>query len=409
MASALSQVGPGRLQVREGGGAIAVFGLPFLGAGIFITLVSLGLVPLQNGDPMPWFGRPLMLLMGGVFSVVGGTLVFGRTWTTFDATTRTIVMQMGLVVPMSATTYRLDDYTSLVLDFQRGDSDSADQFPISLRARAGKNLRLFSSTQYAEARERAAAIASLLHLDIEDASTDHPVKLSVAQANLSYQHRLRMEHQRDEPVARPMRMRSEITAGNGSVVIVIPAQRRHPALFLFFLIPAAVPIFFVAPLFRFFKQSNTPDGVSWVFLGFLTVAFGVLPVLTGLKAFLRTRLGRTIVTTSTAGIRIEERRVWKTRLIASFDAGDVMDIDYSTSTSLLESARQQMARRPDGQVALNPVVEGVLVAVNTLVDRSAVTVKTRKGLTNFGEGLADDEIRYLYSVVRRAIVHGGMP
>ena len=138
---------------------------------------------------MPWFGRPLMLLMGAIFSVVGGALVFGRTWTTFDANTRTIVMQMGLVVPMSATTYRLDDYTSLVLDFQRGDSDSADQFPISLRARAGKNLRLFSSTQYAEARERAAAIASLLHLDIEDASTDHPVKLSAAQANLSFQHR----------------------------------------------------------------------------------------------------------------------------------------------------------------------------------------------------------------------------
>ena len=165
----------------------------------------------------------------------------------------------------------------------------------------------------------------------------------------------------------------------------------------------------MAPFFRFFKQSNTPDVVSWIFLGFLTVAFGVLPVLTGLKAFLKTRLGRTIVTTSTAGIRVEERRVWKTRLIASFDAADVMDIDYSTSTSLLESARQQVARRPDGQVALNPVVEGVPVTVNTLVDRSAITVKTRKGLTNFGEGLADDEIRYLYSVVRRAIVHGGMP
>ncbi len=266
----LSQVGPGRLEAREGGGCMAAFGVPFLLAGIGVILAVFGGIPLKDAASVPWYARPLMLLMGTVFSLVGGTLVFGRTWTTFDANARTIVTQRGLVAPMSTTTHRIDDYTSVVLGFQPGDSDSADQFPIGLKARSGSDLRLFSSSQYAEAREHAAAIASLLHLDIEDQSTDHTVKLSAAEARMSLQDRVRLNYRRGEPVARPVQMRSEITAGNGRVTIVIPPQRVHAALFLVFLIPAAVPVFFVGPFFSFFRQSKTPDVVSWVFLGFLT-------------------------------------------------------------------------------------------------------------------------------------------
>jgi hypothetical protein len=33
-----------RIQIRQGGGAMAVFGLPFLGAGVFMLLASVGVV-----------------------------------------------------------------------------------------------------------------------------------------------------------------------------------------------------------------------------------------------------------------------------------------------------------------------------------------------------------------------------
>ena len=35
-----------------------------------------------------------------------------------------------------------------------------------------------------------------------------------------------------------------------------------------------------------------------------------------------------------------------------------------------------------------------------------LTVKTRTELTSFGEGLGDDEVRYLHAVIVRAL-HGG--
>lgn len=38
-----------------------------------------------------------------------------------------------------------------------------------------------------------------------------------------------------------------------------------------------------------------------------------------------------------------------------------------------------------------------------LVKGSGLVVKTRAGLTTFGEGLTDDEVRYLHALVRRAL------
>ncbi len=406
---AFRHVAPGRLEVREGGGCMAVFGLPFLGAGIAVTLVSLGLLPVQNADEVPWFGKLLIMLIGPVFTLVGGALVFGRSWVTLDSSDRTVVKQVGLLVPMSATTHRLDDYTTVMLGFQRGDSDSADQYPISLRARAGKNLRLFSSTQYAEARERAAAVASLLNLEIEDASTDHPVRLPAGQAHLSLQHRARLDEQREELVVRPQSMRSEVIESLDRVQVVIPAPRVHPAVFMVFLVPAAVVAVVFEPFSRFFRDSHTPDPVAWIFLGFMTLAFGILPASTAVTAFLKSRLGRTMITASTTGIHIEERRVWKTRTIASFVADDIVDVDYSTSDSMFASAREtaEEMRRSHSSVAeapIGPGTEHVLKVVRKLVKGSGVTIKTRQGLTTFGEGLDDLEIRYLYYLVRRALV-----
>src|SRR5688500_9786667 len=134
MSRSFRRIAPGRLEVREGGGGMAVFGMPFLGVGLFTTLLGAGVIPLQNAHTAPWFRVPTMLFMGTVFTLVGGGLVLGRSWTTLNSADRTIVMQVGLLAPMSTKTYRVDDYNGVLLEFIRGDSDSADQYPVSLKA-----------------------------------------------------------------------------------------------------------------------------------------------------------------------------------------------------------------------------------------------------------------------------------
>jgi hypothetical protein len=390
---------------------MAVFGLPFLIAGLAVTLLSLGLLPLQNADEVPWFGRPLMLLMGTVFSVVGGGLVFGRTWTTLSSADRTVVRRYGLLIPMSTATHRIDEYAGVLLDFVRGDSDSADQFPVSLKSPTGRHLRLFSSTQYAEARERATAVAGLFNFEIEDASTDHAVRLSAAQANLSFQHRYRMEHRQVTTVVPPSVMRSSVNESHGNVIIVIPARRVHPAAFVVFFVPVGVAAWLVRPVHRFFRESQTPDPVSWMFLGFLTLAFGIIPAYAGLRAFLRSRLGRTTVTVSTGGIRIDERGVWKTKTIASLPSSDIVDVDFSTTESMIASARHtsDQVRRDRPAAGAPPPGDGTeraLRALRKLGRGGGVTIKTRQGLTTVGGGLEDEEIEYLHHVIRQALVSG---
>ncbi len=385
------QVTPGRIEVREGGGCMAAFGLPFLGAGLFMLLASTGVVRLQGGETAQWFLMPVLLFMGLAFTLVGGALVFGRSWTTLSSGDRTVVMQMGLLAPMSTKTYRVDDYNAVMVDFVRGDSDSSDQYPVSLRGRTGGTLQLFSSTNYADARERAIAIGGLFHLEVHDSSTGRPVRQSAAQADMSLQHRQRIEHQRDELVVRPTPMRSDVSEAHGVVTIVIPKSRVHPAMFLLFLIPIAVPVMLVGPFLQFFRQSHTPDVVSWIFTGFLVLAFGVLPAHSGLRAFLESRRGRTVVTASTAGVRIEERRVWKTRTLASLASTEIMDIDCPAAESLAAPMVGEGTAR-------------VLRIVRKLSKSGGVTIKTRTGLTTFGQGLDDPEVRYLHYVVRHALV-----
>ena len=140
MSPVLRQVGTGRLVVRDGGGCIAVFGLPFLLAGIAVTLISIGLLPMRTAGDMPWFGRPLMMLMGVVFTLVGGALTLGRSWTTFSAVDRTVMTQIGLLVPMHTTTYRIDDYTAVQLGFASKKESRATKAAIGHAKKAGKGI-----------------------------------------------------------------------------------------------------------------------------------------------------------------------------------------------------------------------------------------------------------------------------
>ena len=46
--AAFKEVSPGRLEIREGGGCLALFGLPFFATGIFMVLASLGVVTMRS-------------------------------------------------------------------------------------------------------------------------------------------------------------------------------------------------------------------------------------------------------------------------------------------------------------------------------------------------------------------------
>jgi hypothetical protein len=407
MGQSFRHIGPDRIQIRQGGGGLALFGLPFFAAGVFMLLTTFGLIEMSNSDPVSLAGRLGLLFMGLVFTVVGGTLSFGRGWTTIDSTRREVITQYGLLVPMHSSSRRIDEFNTVVLGFVRGDSDSADTFPVTLRSSAGHDLKLDSSTQYGTARGYATAVAALLRLDFEDATTDHPVRVATGQADIPLQQRLQRDGLQNEP-ARPADARSEVTRDMDGVRITIPNPRAHPVAIALTLVPVAIAAVFVSPLFRFFRQTRTPDPVGWIFIGFLMLLFGFLPAMTALNGYLRSRRGRTIVTASRHRIDIRERGAWKTGPVNSLAAEEILDIDFSTSESVTSAARlaaEQRVRTSSGagSTEIGPRTQWLLSTISRYAKGQGITIKTRQGLTTFGHGLTDDETRYVHAIIRRAL------
>ena len=344
MRPSFRQVAPDRIQIREGGGCLALFGLPFFAAGVYMLLASLGLVTISSDGDAP--GAQALPFMGLLFTTVGGVLCFGRAWTSIDGTRREVTRQWGLLVPMHSDTQRVDDYTAVVVEFVRGDSDSADKFPVSLKARAGKNLQLRSSTEYGDARACALAVADLLRFDFEDATSDHRVRLSAGQAALPLQQRLRLDGSEIVSTERPADARSMVRHDQGSVHITIPIPRTHIIWIPLSLIPIAFVMWFVGPLSQFFRQTRTPDPIGWVFLGFLILFFGILPATTLVGGLLRARRGGTRVTASANGIRIQEQGAWKAGPEKLITAPEILDIDFSSSRSVVSSTRHGAGDEP---------------------------------------------------------------
>ena len=409
MPSSIQLVAPDRLQIREGGGCMSAFGMPFFLAGVFLILGVLGVIPVSNTSELPAYAWGMLVLMGVAFTAVGGGLTFGRSWTTIDRSGPQVVKQWGLLVPMRERSTTIAAATVVTLGFVQGDSDTADRFPVALKTQAGPDLPLSSFTVYAQARECARAVAEHLRLEFEDASTDHPVRLAASQVDVSFRERQRQGSGLHTEASRPPNPRSEVTRELGEVRIVIPSRPLHAVVLMAAAVPVGVSLLIGPSLATFFRRSQTPDAVGWIFLGFLTLFFGVLPLMTIVNAFLRSRRGATIVTVSTLGLQIQRRGAWTTRTTTSLDPSDILDVDYSSRESTVESARraaEQEVLRTHGSAspALNPRLERILTALARFAKGKGVTIKTRSGLTTFGEGLDDVEIQYLHGVVRKALL-----
>ena len=117
-----------------------------------------------------------------------------------------------------------------------------------------------------------------------------------------------------------------------------------------------------------------------------------------------------MVTVSTQELRVQERGIVRTRTVCAFPASEILDVDYSTRESMMLSARRgaeaQTATMRNIQAsasAAGPSTERVFGVLGRFLKGKGIVVKTRTGLTTFGGGLGDDEIKYLHGVVRRAL------
>lgn len=397
------KVGLHRVEIREGGGCISLFGLPFLAAGLFMLGIGFGVIAMENASPLPRFAMLVVVGMGLVFTAVGGGLAFGRRWTVLDMSRRKVIRQQGLLIPMTREELSLGRYGAVMLTFDEGDSDTPDRYPVMLRAAGGiEDLKLHSPRTYPEALEQAGFLAAFLTLPLVDASTDHISLVEPDRATVPLPERLAREEA--EEVGRPHPMRSTVEETRDGVRITIPAPPFRRIMLLPAIVPLAILLWVVPRALRFFESTSTPDGVQIAVFGFLFLFFVIGPLLSMLPLILGTSRGRTTVIASPSGMEIEERGMIRhqTTLLS---AEEIVGLDYST----WETARSLAARRASRRLAsrrggaASTEFPAWLERLTRFVQSKGITVKSTRGLFTIGAGLPDEEVHYLESVLQRAL------
>ena len=209
------------LEIRNGGGCIAVFGFPFLLAGLFIMQIPLGMIPVNGSPGVP--SSLFFLPFGAVFALVGALLVFGRSGIILDRARGRVIQWYGLLVPMKRNEYLLDSVDQVEMNFSPGDSDSPATWPITLSGRSiAKSLSIVQPASFAEARKVAEELSRFLRKPLMDSSTGEKIIRDFDHLNESYRDRIRRKSETINTLSpEPVHKRSRIEHTSEGMTITI--------------------------------------------------------------------------------------------------------------------------------------------------------------------------------------------
>ncbi|NOY82208.1 MAG: hypothetical protein GXP31_14515 [Kiritimatiellaeota bacterium] len=299
------------LEMRGGGGMLVVFGLPFLGVGLFVLGMGLGLIPVKNGPPV-FFSIPF----GSIFVLVGLGLVFGRRGCRMDKKRRTIQCWSSLIVPLKQKLYRFEDFTSVSVtrEVRRSDKSTYIVFPVRLRGEDDTKLDLQEFRQYPESRALAEQVAKFLELPFADSSAGAEVVRAPDELDLSLKERVQRSAALQPLPEPPSNLQTRILRKDRSVRLEIPPGAnvfRSFGKLIFIPIAIVELVVLGVALNIFFKEGGVIGIAALVLIGVFSLVFlfvfvrKVLPVLGG---------GATRVTVTDRELRVERRSAFGSRV-----------------------------------------------------------------------------------------------
>lgn len=398
-----------QFEIREGGGCLSLFGLPFFAAGIFLLLIAAGLITMQNAPDLKSWHRLIVTGMGAIFTAVGGGLVFGRTRILIDTAQASIRREHRLLhLPVQSRSFDLRSFTAVELGFEAGDSDSADSYPVTLKGGDDASfLRVASATDYAKSLDQARQLALLLKLPLQDATSRQRTVLTPEEMDKPFAERLKNSREEDDWAAPPLAMQSKAQILAGRLDIRIPRRRFRPVMLIPAIIPFVILYYLIPGLIDFFHRTKTPEQVQWVFVGFLMLFLGLIPAMSLINRIVESLKGYTGILITGGQMEITEQYAWK-KTSTAIQEKDIVGLDYETVQSRSEQAARSMHEYKMKRVgdSVNTGTHPLPAWARTLwrlAPSKGITVKHKSGLYTFGAGLPDDEIRYLYSLIRRSL------
>jgi len=321
-----------------------------------------------------------------------------------------MVQWWGLLVPMKRREYLLDVIRQVDLDLSRGDSDSADTWPVIISgAGIPKPIIVTQPTEYTEARRFAEELSRFLNKPLVDSSTGERVTRDPDHLDEPYRDRVRRTGEASAPLPpEPPEMRTRVEHTGEGYVFHIPG----PPLKWFHYIPVAISLAIAGSVAFFFLPAiltlPLPEIARYLALGVVGLVFVAVPVLSALLHMLRLKNQFERVTVTKAFLRMETLKQGK-RSTLEVPVDELEDLTAPSMRSVMDTLEVPgkkkvfledtgTPRMPDGRP-----VPRFLLSLIKLAGSRGITARSDKTVVEFAQGLEEAETRYLFALIRKKI------
>ena len=400
---------PDIIERKSGGGCLTLFGIPFFLAGLWVLLIGFGAGPAPAAGG--FLASAAAVVVGVIFMTVGGILIFGRSGLIIDRRENRVVRWQGLLVPLRRTVRPLDSFDGVRLDRNReGETKS---YPVQLTTRRGDPtgaMAVEEPTDYQRARQTAETLARFIRKPLEDRSSGTPV---IRDPDLLDESLRELVRRLGEDTGffppQPIPMRTKIEQTTDGVILSIPGPAFGPGRLLRLAIAlafAGIAAFLILPGLL---SLPAPPVVHYLIIGFVVLFAVLMPILAALRSSAGSPGRLTRITVTRALLRVEEGSGGKRQTI-EIPAEELEELEYADRRSALKGIEipgmkklrdfgdTGTPRLPDGR----PVPK-ILLTLMRLVPSPGITARSDRVAVNFGGGLPDDEIAYLYALTRRIL------
>jgi len=273
-----------RFELKTGGGALILFGLPFFLAGLGIMTISIfpDLLGEGNEGPPLFFGLPF----GGVFATVGACMIFGRSTIVIDKIRGTFTRQRSLIIPFKKTEYEISAFSHVQItkEIRRSDKSTYTVYPVYLQGR-GVEEKIRENRDYQLSRQLSEQLSKILDNDVVDESSGAEVIRKAGTMDQSVRDQILESGEEVILPEAPQGMKSESYMEGNSLVVEIPPAGFSPALLI-----GLVPLLFMIPFFGVFVSGFGPgeasgEGVGRIIFMIVPLIFFLIPLTIVFKIF----------------------------------------------------------------------------------------------------------------------------
>ncbi len=376
------------IKFKQGGGCVALFGVPFFLAGLFVMLSPLLPKDIQptdkdTGKPMPiHFALPF----GGVFAATGAAFIFGRGGKTLNRRTNEMTTWWGLLVPFKSTTYQLSDFERVTVSRERRKSKNSHYtvFPVRIDGSKPGAVKIDEPKSEPQALELAEELAKFLEIPLIDRTMGEAVRREADQLDESLRDKSVRTGEHVEVGEPPPDLKAQYSFEGKSIIFDFPPtglKLQHLIFLLPMLIFVSVALFvFLIPILG---DEKMPFEMKCFFCGFLGLFFILLPLAGSLTVILQG-----IKTTSQVVVSPHEIQLTRKGLFRS-----KTETIPSDELEELRIVKPQHAVASNRKRSLTMILGGELIIARS--DKTRIV---------FGQGLPRDQLEWVKSIVHKVLV-----